>query len=50
VDHGTYHVAPKIGFLVLLETLEILQDTCTGVLDILLGYLQCLLKLYDVLA
>lgn len=40
-----YHVPPEIAFLVLLETLEILQNSRTGILDILLRYPQCLFQL-----
>lgn len=40
-----YHVPPEIGFFVLLETFEILENAGTGVLDVLFGNLQCLLQL-----
>lgn len=44
---GAYHVAPQIGFLVLLEALQILQNSRASVFDVLLGDLQCLLQLTD---
>lgn len=42
---STYHVPSEIVLLVFLEPLQVLQDTSSGILDILLGHLQCLLQL-----
>ena len=42
---NSYHVSFQILLLLQLEALEIFQNTCAGILDILLRDLQCLLEL-----
>lgn len=41
----TYHISSQICLFILLETLEVLQDTGTGVFDVLFGNLQGLFQL-----
>lgn len=44
----TYHVSLEVFLFFLLESLEIIENASTGVLDVFLRHAECLFELFQI--